>query len=323
MSTAFETSNLRMASVLRVSRKVFARGVRGAIIRSVQQELNAAGCYTGIVDGFYGGGTERAVSSFQLDARLPDTGGIDSATWTALMRRPIPSIFERALQLTAAFEGHGFGMVQGNWDGAWLTWGILGFTLRYGEIQKLLLTIDAAYPKSLRLAFGSSTPKLLKVLRSEPAAQEAWANSISDGARVREPWRTGFQRLGFQPGVQLLQIQRARATYFESALKTAGRFELVSEQGIALCFDIHVQNGGINKVAAAAIRRQRFATETARRIAIANAVADAARPAFRADVRARKLAIATGIGSVHGESFVTDRWGIGEYLAADSADDAD
>lgn len=44
------------------------------------------------------------------------------------MDADIPAALDRSLQVTAAFEGHGFGMLQGNWDGAWLTWGIIGFT---------------------------------------------------------------------------------------------------------------------------------------------------------------------------------------------------
>jgi hypothetical protein len=29
-------------------------------------------------------------------------------------------------------------MVAGNFDNAWLTWGIIGFTLKHGEIQKII-----------------------------------------------------------------------------------------------------------------------------------------------------------------------------------------
>ena len=35
-------------------------------------------------------------------------------------------------------EGHGFTMVAGDFDGAGLTWGIIGFTLKHGEIQRIV-----------------------------------------------------------------------------------------------------------------------------------------------------------------------------------------
>jgi hypothetical protein len=78
------------------------------------------------------------VQSFQTQQSLPLTGSIDDVTWTKVMNRPIPSVYERSLQLTSTFEGHGFSKVQGNWDNAWLTWGIIGFTLKHGEVGAIL-----------------------------------------------------------------------------------------------------------------------------------------------------------------------------------------
>jgi hypothetical protein len=305
-----------------MERVILGRGARGGIVRSVQEQLSAGGYYTGNIDGQYGGGTFRAVSGFQQHANLPVNGALDESTWSGLMRRPKPSVFERALQLTAAFEGHGFGIIQGNWDDAWLTWGVIGFTLKHGEIQKILLGIAATDPQVVTAAFGSAAPQLLDILHASAAQQEAWANSISEGVKVKEPWRSAFQTLGNQPVVQAAQLERARADYFVPALRTAARYELNSERGLALCFDIHVQNGGINDEARTAILQRQFADEGARRTVIANAVADAAKAAFREDVRARKLTIATGAGIVHGEAFTTEAWGIGDYTTGELAQHA-
>ena len=235
-------------------RLLFGRGCRGRIVRSIQERLRAGGYYTGIIDGIYGGGTERGVSECQRRTRLPTTGSIDDTTWRALMSKTIPTVFERALQLTAAFEGHGFGAVEGNWDGAWLTWGIVGFTLKDGEIAKILLGVEKTDSNLLGDAFGEQTARLRAVLRAGPATQETWANSISEGANVKEPWRSGFERLGNQMVVQTLQLERARSAYFVPALRTAAAFHLTSERGLALAFDIHVQDGGIDSAALAAIR---------------------------------------------------------------------
>ena len=302
-----------------MARVVLGRGARGAIVRSVQEQLRAGGFYTGEVDGQFGGGTFRAVSGFQQSANLPMNGVLDDSTWTGLMKRPVPTVFERALQMTAAFEGHGFGIIQGNWDAAWLTWGVIGFTLKHGEIQKILTSVSTSNPQVMTDAFGPAAAELLNIIKAPPQRQEAWANSISEGARVKEPWRSGFQKLGAVPVVQTAQLERARADYFAPAIRTATRYQLISERGLALCFDIHVQNGGINDVARAALSLQQFADERERRIGIANAVANAAKAAFREDVRTRKLTIATGSGVVHGETFTTEAWGLGDSEADELA----
>jgi hypothetical protein len=90
---------------------------------------------------------------------------------------------------------------------------------------------------------------------------------------------------------------------------------LSSELGIALCFDIHVQNGGINKRAQSLLGERRPADELTLRTAIAGAVAKCARAEYRDDVGTRKLAIATGRGRVHGADYVLENWGLEDLPA--------
>jgi peptidoglycan hydrolase-like protein with peptidoglycan-binding domain len=297
-----------------VTRLLFGRGCRGEIIRSVQDRLAAAGYPPGVIDGIYGANTERSVCAFQRTAGLPVTGNLDDVTWCALTNSAIPDLFGRALQLTAAFEGHGYGTVRGNWDGAWLTWGIVGFTLKQGVLTDVLLASDRQDPNLIRIAFGDRAEALREVLQAGHAEQEQWANSITDGVNVQEPWRSGFERLGREPIVQSLQMERAKSAYFVPATRTAVLFNLTTEQGVALAFDIHVQNGGIAPAVRTAILSAPVADERTRRIIVANAVADSSKPERRDDVRGRKLVIATGEGRIHQEHFVTANWGLDEYL---------
>lgn len=301
-------------------RTLFARGCRGGIVKKMQRNLGQEGYYTGRLDGLYGGSTERAVGQYQAAHDLEPTGTVDDVTWKRLMRADAPSVYERCLELTAAFEGHGFGMIQGNWDNAWLTWGIIGFTLRHGELSRIVLEVFEQNPEVITGVFGPLTDELIRVMRASRAEQEAWANRISEGPTrftVVEPWRSAFARLGDQEAVQAVQIRHADERYFTPALKTARRYRLNTEQGVALCFDIQVQNGGIGPDARAAIKAALRARppqdERALRTLIANAVADHANPAFRKDVRSRKLTIATSTGQVHGERFDLTSWGVGEY----------
>src|SRR5690242_325125 len=108
--------------------------VSGTLISDIQSSLAALGVPVGQVDGLFGGQTRDSLSAFQTSRGLPITGTVSDTTWPALMRTDAPPIFERCLQVTAAFEGTGFTLVVGNFDGAGITWGIIGFTLVNGEL---------------------------------------------------------------------------------------------------------------------------------------------------------------------------------------------
>ena len=62
----------------------------------------------------------------------------------------------------ASFEGTQFTLIEGNFDGAGLTWGIIGFTLKNGEISSLLGTINHQFPDLLSLAFGHDAAVLMQ-----------------------------------------------------------------------------------------------------------------------------------------------------------------
>jgi len=289
------------------------------LVGTVQQGLLDAGFDPKGVDEAYGGNTAAAVTAFQQARDLPVTGTVDDATWQALLKQPIPGTDVRSLELTAAFEGHGYSLAVGNFDGAWLTWGIIGFTLKHGEVQKIILKMHQAKPQLLTDAFGGHAQELLGVVQAPREKQEAWANSVSANGRLVEPWRTGFSWFGKAEEVRAEQRRRAHEDYFLPAVGTANRFGLKSELGLALCFDIHVQNGGVKKAARGQIRDALGSgapkDEKGLRRIIANAVADHARAKYREDVRSRKLAIAEGRGRVHGANYVLEHWGLSESPA--------
>ncbi len=302
-----------------MAKVILAQGARGPWVERVQRELRRRGFNPGAIDGVYGARTREAVAGFQASVQVEPTGEIDDWTWSALLGTPLPSPRDRCIQLTADFEGHGFSKVVGNFDGAGLTWGIVGFTLRYGQIKRILLQIQSSHPDLLREAFGARTDELLDVLNQPIGKQIEWADRISLGAdktSISKPWREGFARLGEFEVVREIQLRVAEEEYYLPAVETARQYQLQSELGLALAFDIHVQNGGIGAAALRLIRQcmeeQPVRTERERRIVIAHAVADAARAQYREDVRARKLAIAVGAGKVHGRFYVLQNWGLTE-----------
>jgi hypothetical protein len=239
------------------------------------------------------------------------------------MGTPPPGVRELALQVTAAFEGHGFGLAQGNWDGAGVTWGIIGFTLKHGELAQIVLRIHDETPALLEEAFGTRTQELLDVLDAPEVTQLAWADRISVGQRqvaLAEPWSSAFFRFGRFDEVQAVQLEFADRDYFQPALTTARDLGLRTELGLALAFDIHVQNGGVGKGARQEVeerRRERPLTrEQELRVIVSHAVAANARLEYREDVLSRKLTLAMGSGHVHGSFFALRDWGLDESEAA-------
>jgi len=91
------------------------------------------------------------------------------------------------------------------------------------------------------------------------------------------------------------------------------------ELGLALCFDIAVQNGGIDQTERNRIRTKITQTPPATpqdlRKIIANVVAENSNPTFIEDVRKRKLTLATTRGIVHGSKFDIKTWGLDEVAA--------
>lgn len=297
------------------------RTVQGELIRRTQQALQAGGFYRDTLDGIYGDKTERALLDFQQQNQLPPTGKVDIETWQRLTSSVAPDLRQRCLQITAEFEGTGFTKAVGNFDGAGLTWGIIGFTLSNGELGGLLKEIRAAHESVFRAAFGALTEQIINVLNSSAAEQMRFADRISVGSskvKILPEWADAFDRLGRDAAVQAIQLQHTKR-FFDIALRDVGRFNVKDELGLALCFDIAVQNGGIDATEAARINRKIAqtppTTQQDLRIIIANVVAENSRPRFIEDVRRRKLTVATTRGTVHSSRFDLKTWGLDEFPA--------
>jgi hypothetical protein len=297
------------------------RTVQGELVRKFQVVLKDGGFLDDTADGVYGGRTEAALQKFQQQKQLPVTGKVDDQTWQSLMGTAAPDLKQRCLQVTADFEGTGFTKCVGNFDGAGLTWGIIGFTLSNGELGAVLKKIRASHPDVFSAAFGNLETKIVEVLGSSRAAQMNFANSISVGnnkMQILPEWAAAFERLGKDERVQAIQLERTE-DFFEIAVRDVERFTVKNELGLALCFDIAVQNGGIDQTEGNRIRNKITQTPPAtpqdvRRI-IANVVAENSNPTFIEDVRKRKLTMATTRGTVHGSEYDIKTWGLDEVRA--------
>ncbi len=293
------------------------------IAKRIQHDLQRQGYASGdplkFADGDYGARTQAAVQALQAARGLPVTGGIDAATWQALSAEPLPSLFERCLQVTAAFEAHGFGMAKGNFDGAGITWGVIGFTLASREIQSILAAAERQTPGTLARLMGPLAAQWQTIAAQPLAQQIAWADAMSSAPGKQglpAEWRLAFARLGDEAGIKRIQLQRAYDRYFVPCAAAAAPLRLQSELGILLAFDVHVQNGGFKRDAVVQATALPAATpEAVRREQLAEWVALSARSQYRADVRSRKITIARGQGIVHGAAYTLAAWGLGEEMA--------
>jgi hypothetical protein len=148
------------------------------------------------------------------------------------------------------------------------------------------------------------------MIDSGPVVQEAFANRLSLGRtryKVLPEWADAFEKLGSFEEVQAIQL-RGVDRYWNIAERDAERFGLTTELGMALCFDIAVQNGGIDRGTEENSIRRRLAQEPpadekGKRLVIADVVAENSKPAYVEDVRSRKRTIASGGGQVHGAHY--------------------
>ena len=307
-----------------MARVYFSRGCKGMLAKRIQTDLQRQGFAVGdplkFADGDFGGKTFTALQTLQTARGLATTGAVELATWQQLTTDPLPSLFERCLQVTAAFEGHGFGLAKGNFDGAGITWGVIGFTLSNREIQTILSTAEQQAPGTLLRSMGPLAAQWLAVTATPLSQQINWANAMSSGATKEGlplPWLQAFARLGDEPIIKRLQMQRAYDRYFVPCAASARTLALQSELGIMLAFDVHVQNGSFKADAMAQAAALPAGTpEAVLRDKLAVAVAQSARPQYRADVLSRKKTIASGQGLVHGASYTLAAWGLGEDVAS-------
>jgi hypothetical protein len=189
--------------------------------------------------------------------------------------------------------------------------------------------MDSVHADVFRRLFGPQYAELKQMLTASRADQLAWARSIQTPKHVlTEPWRGLFKALGRTEEFQEIEVKHARNLYTE-ALSLCSAYQVASARAAALMFDIKVQNGSISS----AVRKQieddfkqldqslnATEIEVARLRIIANRRADAAKPKWREDVRARKLTIGNGEGVVHGKFYnLADNYGITIQAAAAAA----
>jgi len=308
-------------------------GSTGEEVRKIQEKLQSLGIYLGPLDGDFGGGTEGAVKLFQEREGLEVDGVVGSLTWGKLVGGEVPRpsidyqpLDYRCLSLTGSYEtGTGipdcFAGVSGDFDGQGVSFGVLQWNFGQGSLQPLLKRMFTEHVERSRSIFQDRFTLVTSKLHGGKSDLMSFARSIQHPTKhfLYEPWRGMFKSLGRSDEFQRIEVASANALY-RAARQLCVDYSLWSERGVALMFDILVQNGSISSVVKGNILADFQAispgledekSEVARLRIIANRRADAAKARWREDVRERKLCIANGEGKVHGITFnLAEQFGI-------------
>lgn len=292
------------------------RYVRGGTVIQFQKAIAAGNPTPLSIDGVFGNQSEMALRTWQSRHGMTVTGMVDELTWSAATGEGLPNHFRRCLAITAAFEGHGYTFAAGNWDNAYLTWGVVGFTLKHGNLGKVIRTTEDRHPGLMAATIGASkSQELLDIVDASAAQKKAWGEKISvlpKKYRIRQDWEDAFEVLGQRGEVRAIQDEIARKVYWKRAVSDLRKFGEPTESDAALFFDTAVQNGGVDTQKGELIRKALSANPGAkdrdRLMLIAKAIADGSNPTYWKDVFSRRSAIASGEGKVHGAAYLIKDW---------------
>ena len=302
-------------AILRLPSGSFRRP-NGPVVMALQLALIRAG-QAMEPDGDFGKLTCDALRRWQNGQGLPQTNSIDAKQWQTLTGLPPPSLFDVCVNVVSDFEGTGFDRVVGNFDGAGITFGLIGFTLVNGEIRRILSAIETLRPGIVAVTFGALHSELTSILAASKGVQQDWADGISLGAakmEVAKPWKDAFHRIGQLPEARRAQLERAYAIYWKAAQQHIANFmpsKPLVDQDAGFWFDVAVQNSiGQEERSSLGSEASSAKAGESLREAFATVIADGSSPRWRKDVLARKMTYVTGRGAVHGSEYQLSDWGI-------------
>ena len=126
---------------------------------------------------------------------------------------------EKAMKISGSFEGNGedWGNPVGNFDGAYLTCGLLGFTWKWNNQPPMITKFVSAYGKAKLLNLMPQTGEeyLDAVAKGEKDGAPI-VSMWSNGERVNEPYRSELKRFWSCPEMKKIQT--------ETALTMMGKF---------------------------------------------------------------------------------------------------
>ncbi|MCP3746761.1 hypothetical protein [Paenibacillus sp. A3M_27_13] len=217
---------------------------------------------------------------------------------------------KKAIKITASFEGSGYANIAGNSDDQGLSLGILQWNIGQGTLQPMLISFVNKYNNQAKEIFGQNYTSLAKALQGSKQDQMNWARSINDNHnKIKKVWKE--QLIAMCNTKEFQEIQnKAMDKYIKQAYSLASTFNLKTERGLALAFDIAVQNWACTSSRTKSINQKiksgNLSEQEALKL-IAQGAVDKSSEKNKDDVKSRKFTIVNGIGTVHGKSYNLQR----------------
>lgn len=191
---------------------------------------------------------------------------------------PSPEVARRVILRVAKNEGD-FDSVNLS-DGGGISFGLLQWNQRTGDLGVLLTAMQRAAPQAFAATFGPVSDELTHRLT---ATDEATRTGPVGGHRLADgPWPDRFRAAGKLEVFQRAQLDLAQSgTHFGAAVAVAKMLGMREERALTLFFDTAVQQGAAGaKSAARSVLRSGVERES-RLTAFAHASADRARRGTR------------------------------------------
>lgn len=153
------------------------------------------------------------------------------------VERTVSDWTRNVVRLVSAREGRPDSLNR-NLDGVGLSYGVIQWTQKSGNLGKLLVALHAADPAAFVRIFGPSWQKLLDV------TQRGSLESVDGAVLWEEPWASRFIAAGRHPAfVDVQWAMAAQGAHFRGAERVAALLGIRTERAMALFFDRSVQQG--------------------------------------------------------------------------------
>ena len=295
------------------------RAVFGHLVRAMQNALNNEGFDTKGIDMILGDDTSKALLAWRASTGKSTLDAIITKNeFAQLTGQGELDLFDLCAQATASFEGHGFGKIVGDFDGAVMTWGYHGYTLKYGHLQAVLQRIENQGPQTLDAIFGAARAAQLRQMLTLPReGQLEWARqNVLDGQnQIKSDWHSQFADLGEQETARTAMLAHSREAFWDAmAVPQANLMGLEEPLSLGMLFDAAIQQGGASNATVAMVRAAKAenpnVTEMSLRSVLAKALRDQlSNSKWADDVFARRRAFISGRGKVHGVNYDLGYWG--------------
>lgn len=192
-----------------------------------------------------------------------------------------PESWTKAVKITRKFEG----LLAGNFDGHYLSYGYLQWNFGSGTLQPLFKRLFKEFPLVAEKVLPNSGTALKQALLT--GKEKQWALTIQKKNVITSEWVKSLKNLYNTPEFQGIMADAA-AWYRNKAIRLCNQYNLKTDRAFCLFFDIVVQLGSLKQLTIPNtdyVGKLKF---------VANEAALMAIKKWRSDVRSRKMAIVIG-----------------------------